>query len=78
MSKVWETYKHIKCSDFIAWWNKLSTKHKVEWQEEKDKISAIEGNNGVLTVYFKDGTMEVWKQSKWRKKLKKIRGRNEN
>ena len=38
MSKVWETYKHIKCSDFIAWWNKLSTKHKVEWQDEKDKI----------------------------------------
>ena len=46
-------------------------------QEEKDKISAIEGNNGVLTVYFKDGTMEVWKESKWRKKLKKIRGRND-
>ena len=41
MSKVWETYKHIKCSDFIAWWNKLSTKHKVEWQEEKDKIDKI-------------------------------------
>ena len=39
-------------------------------QEEKDKISAIEGNNGVLTIYFKDGTMEVWKESKWRKKLK--------
>ena len=38
VSKVWETYKHIKCSDFIAWWNKLSTKHKVEWQDEKDKI----------------------------------------
>ena len=38
MSKVWETYKHIKCSDFIAWWNKLSTKHKVEWQNEKDRI----------------------------------------
>ena len=41
VSKVWETYKHIKCSDFIAWWNKLSTKHKVEWQEEKDKIDQI-------------------------------------
>ena len=41
MSKVWDTYKHIKCSDFIAWWNKLSTKHKVEWQEEKDKIDKI-------------------------------------
>ena len=38
VSKVWETYKHIKCSDFIAWWNKLSTKHKVEWQDEKEKI----------------------------------------
>ena len=38
MSKVWETYKHVKCSDFIAWWNKLSTKHKVEWQNEKDRI----------------------------------------
>ena len=46
-------------------------------QEEKDKISAIEGNNGVLTVYLKDGTMEVWKESRWRKKLKKIRGRND-
>ena len=47
-------------------------------QEEKDKISAIEANNGVLTIYFKDGTMEVWKESKWRNKLKKIRSRNEN
>ena len=41
VSKVWETYKHVKCSDFIAWWNKLSTKHKVEWQEEKDKIDKV-------------------------------------
>ena len=36
--KVWDTYKHIKCSDFIAWWNKLSTKHKAEWQEKKEEI----------------------------------------
>ena len=36
--KVWDTYKHIKCSDFIAWWNKLSTKHKVECQEKKEEI----------------------------------------
>ena len=47
-------------------------------QEEKDKVSAIEGNNGVLTVYFKDGTMEVWKKSRCSNKLKKIRSRNEN
>jgi hypothetical protein len=47
-------------------------------QIEKNKISGIEANNGVLTIYFKDGTMEVWKESKWRKKLKKIRSRNED
>ena len=47
-------------------------------QEDKNKISAVEGNNGVLTIYFKDGTMEVWKKSRWSNKLKKIRSRNEN
>ena len=36
--KVWDQYKHIKCSDFIAWWNKLSTRQKLDWQEEKDRI----------------------------------------
>ena len=49
-----------------------------EEQERKDKISAIEANNGVLTIYFKDGTMEVWKKTRFRNKLKKIRSRNEN
>ena len=38
MAGVWDEYKHIKCSDFIAWWDKLSTEHKLEWKEEKDKI----------------------------------------
>lgn len=48
-------------------------------QEEKDKeVSAIEGNNGLLKVYFKDGTIEHWKKSRWRNKLNKIRSRNEN
>ena len=36
--KVWDTYKHIKCSDFIAWWNKLSTKQKLEWKNKKDEV----------------------------------------
>ena len=48
-----------------------------EKQEKKDEISAIEGSDGLLTIYFVDGTIEVWKLTKWRKKLKKIRGRNE-
>jgi hypothetical protein len=38
--KVWDTYKHIKCSDFIAWWNKLSTEQKLGWQKEKNKIDS--------------------------------------
>ena len=41
MSKVWEAYKHIKCSDFIAWWSKLSAKQKLEWKDEKDKIDQV-------------------------------------
>ena len=33
-------------------------------QEEKNKISAIEGNNGKITYHFKDGTIEIWKRNK--------------
>ena len=33
-------------------------------QEEKDKGSAIEGNNGKITYHFKDGTIEIWKRNK--------------
>jgi len=38
--KVWDQYKHIKCSDFVAWWNKLSTRRKLEWEKEKSKIDS--------------------------------------
>ena len=38
--KVWDQYKHIKCSDFVAWWNKLSTRRKLEWKKEKNKIDS--------------------------------------
>ena len=31
-------------------------------QEEKEKCTAIEGNNGVITYHFADGTTEVWKK----------------
>ena len=33
-------------------------------QEEKNKVSAIEGNNGKITYHFKDGTIEIWKRNK--------------
>ena len=35
-----------------------------EEQVEKDKVSAIEANNGLITYHFKDGTREVWKRNK--------------
>ena len=38
MAGVWEQYKNIKCSDFITWWSKRSTKQKLEWHKEKDRI----------------------------------------
>ena len=36
--KVWDEYKNIKCSDFVAWWNKLSTEHKLEWNNKKEEV----------------------------------------
>lgn len=44
-------------------------------QEERNKITSLYADNGVLTVYFGDGTIEIWKRN-WRGKLKKIKGRN--
>ena len=35
---IWEEYKHIKCGDFIKWWDKLNSKQKKDWQIEKEKI----------------------------------------
>jgi len=45
-------------------------------QEEKNKISAIEGNNGLITYIFKDETREVWKKNFFGK-LKRIEKRGD-
>ena len=45
-------------------------------QEEKNKISAIEGNNGKITYHFKDGTTEIYKKG-WFGKLRKIKRRSD-
>ena len=47
-----------------------------EEQQRKNKISAVEVNNGVITYYFKDGTTEVWK-SGWFGRLRKIKRRSD-
>jgi len=44
-------------------------------QVEKNRITSLHANHGVLEVRYADGTMEVYKKSKWRTKLKKIRRR---
>jgi len=44
-------------------------------QVSKDTISSLHANHGVLEVRYADGTMEVYKKSKWRKKLKLIKKR---
>ena len=39
--------------------------HEMYRQEiEKNKVSAIEGNNGKVTYHFKDGTTEIWKRNR--------------
>ena len=49
--------------------------HKMyEEQKERDRITALHANNGVLTVHFSDGTIEVWRKN-WRGKLKRIKKR---
>ena len=47
-----------------------------EEQQRKNKISAIEANNGLISIYFKDGTIEVWK-SGWFGRLKKVKSRTD-
>lgn len=50
--------------------------HKMyEEQVEQNRITSLHANRGVLEVRYADGTMEVYKKSRWRSKLKKIRRR---
>ena len=50
--------------------------HKMyEEQVEKNRITSLHADHGVLEVRYAEGTMEVYKKSRWRSKLKKIRRR---
>ena len=51
--------------------------HKIYADEqEKNRITSLYADNGVLTIYFADDTIEVWKNN-WRGKLKQIKRRNQ-
>jgi|TARA_B100001146_G_C16028400_1_gene368219 hypothetical protein len=45
-------------------------------QEDKDRCTSIEANNGAITYRFADGTIEIWK-SGWLGRLRKIKSREE-
>ena len=47
-----------------------------EEQERKNKCTAMEANNGVITYHFTDGTTEIYKKG-WFGKLRKIKSREE-
>ena len=44
-------------------------------QVEQNRITSLHANHGVLEVRYADGTMAVYRKSRWRTKLKKIRRR---
>ena len=50
--------------------------HKLfEEQVTKDTVTSLHANGGVLEVRYADGTMEVYANKRWRKKLKLIQKR---
>ena len=46
-----------------------------EEQVRKDTITSLHANGGVLEVRYADGTMAVYKKSKWRNKFNLIKKR---
>jgi|TARA_R100001163_G_scaffold46372_1_gene34852 hypothetical protein len=46
-----------------------------EKQRQKDKVTSLHADHGVLQVRYADGTMAVYKKNKWSNKLKLINKR---
>ena len=42
---------------------------------ERDRITSLHADHGVLEVRYADGTMAVYKKSKWRNKFNLIKKR---
>ena len=42
---------------------------------EKEQVTSLHANNGIIEIRYADGTMTQFKRSKWRKKFKKIKSR---
>ena len=46
-----------------------------EEQVKKDTITSLYADNGVIEVRYADGTMAIYKKSKWRNKFNLIKKR---
>tara|TARA_E500000305_G_C4022567_1_gene239778 strand:- start:1715 stop:1888 length:174 start_codon:yes stop_codon:yes gene_type:complete len=44
-------------------------------QQHKDQVTSLHADNGLFEVRYADGTMEIYKRSKWKNKLKLIKKR---
>ncbi len=42
---------------------------------ERDRITYLHANGGVIEIGYADGTMAIYKKSKWRNKFKLIKKR---
>jgi len=50
--------------------------HKIfEEQQERDRVTALHADNGVIELRYADGTTEIYKKRKWLKGFKLIRRR---
>ena len=45
-------------------------------QQHKDQVTSLYADNGIIELRYADGTMEVYKKSKWRNKFKLIQKRS--
>jgi len=50
--------------------------HKIfHEQQHKDQVTSLHADNGIIELRYADGTMEVYKRSKYRNKFKLIKKR---
>jgi len=45
-------------------------------QQERERITSLHANNGIIEIRYADGTSTQFKRSRWRKKFKKIKARS--
>jgi hypothetical protein len=44
-------------------------------QQERERITSLHANGGIIEIRYADGTSTQFKRSRWRKKFKQIKSR---